>query len=150
MSAARSAILPCSRFCVHYVPIGASTGASGSTIRKWSSAQGWPREGRPVAFLDAALLWSSRNAATAGWLFVCKTPANTAFCCDSYRRPPVGAAVTIAYGKHRRDRYGRTLAYLTKADGVDFGLEMLTEGLCADYSAKYPHPRQDAYRAAKK
>lgn len=47
-----------------------------------------------------------------------------------------------------RDRYGRELAYVRLADGRDFGLVLVTEGLCADYGWKYPHARGAAYVAA--
>ncbi|TAL29043.1 MAG: hypothetical protein EPN98_21615 [Phenylobacterium sp.] len=46
------------------------------------------------------------------------------------------------------DVYRRTLAYVRLPDGADFGLELVREGLCADYGWKYPHPRMVEYRAA--
>jgi micrococcal nuclease len=49
-----------------------------------------------------------------------------------------------------RDRYGRTLAYVRMADGRDFGLVMVTEGLCSDFGWKYPHPRGAEYVAAER
>ncbi len=46
------------------------------------------------------------------------------------------------------DRYGRTLAFVRLADGRDFGLILVKEGLCQDYSWKYPHAREREYRKA--
>lgn len=43
-----------------------------------------------------------------------------------------------------RDRFGRTLAYVERA-GADVGRELIVEGLCVDYSHKYPHARQNQY-----
>lgn len=60
-----------------------------------------------------------------------------------------GDTVSIEGGE-KVDRYGRTLAYVRLPDGRDYGLLMLREGICSDYSAKYPHPRQAEYRAAER
>lgn len=63
-----------------------------------------------------------------------------------------GAAVTLEPARPgvelARDRYGRTLAYVRLPDGRDFGLVLVTEGLCSDFGWKYPHPRGGAYLAA--
>jgi len=47
------------------------------------------------------------------------------------------------------DRYGRLLAYLRTDDGKDFGKRMLSDGLCRDYSKKYPHLRAREYSQIK-
>lgn len=64
----------------------------------------------------------------------------------------VGAKVTIEPGKKgfSRDRYGRTLAYVRLADGADYGLQLLKERRCSDFTWKYPHPRGAEYSAAVK
>ena len=60
---------------------------------------------------------------------------------------PERAEVTIE--AHGHDRYGRTLAYVMLPDGRDLGLTLLREGVCADWSTRYPHPRSATYKAAK-
>lgn len=45
-----------------------------------------------------------------------------------------------------KDRYGRLLAYVRLPNGVDFGLAMITAGLCSDFSFRYPHARELQYR----
>lgn len=64
----------------------------------------------------------------------------------------VGSSVKLEPGDHgfKLDRYGRTLAYIRLSDGRDYGLQVLKEGLCADFSWKYPHPRQSAYVSGQK
>lgn len=66
----------------------------------------------------------------------------------------VGQLVTlepsVPGAKLLRDRYGRTLAYVRLEDGRDFGLAMVTEGYCADFGWKYPHPRGAEYVAAER
>jgi Staphylococcal nuclease homologue len=49
-------------------------------------------------------------------------------------------------GAQLHDRYGRVLAYVRLPDGSDLGLTLLREGLCADATASYPHPRTAQYR----
>ena len=44
-------------------------------------------------------------------------------------------------GPTETDFYKRTLAYVRLPDGRDLGLLLLQEGLCDDYTWKYPHPR---------
>ena len=46
------------------------------------------------------------------------------------------------------DVYDRLLAYVRLPDDRDLGLVLLEEGLCSDFSWRYPHARQAAYRAA--
>ena len=46
------------------------------------------------------------------------------------------------------DPYNRVLAYIRLDDGRDFGLVLVTEGLCEDFSWKYPHPRSAEYLRA--
>ena len=53
-------------------------------------------------------------------------------------------------GKFKLDVFGRLLAYIRMADGRDFGLVMVKEGLCEDFGWKYPHPRGKEYRKAQK
>ncbi len=45
------------------------------------------------------------------------------------------------------DRYGRALGYVWLADGRDLGQWLIATGRCADWSARYPHPRQAFYGA---
>jgi endonuclease YncB( thermonuclease family) len=53
-------------------------------------------------------------------------------------------------GKYKHDRFGRLLAFVRLADGVDYGLKMIADGHCGDFSWKYPHPRSAEYAAAEK
>ncbi len=46
------------------------------------------------------------------------------------------------------DPYNRVLAYIRLDDGRDFGLVLVTDGLCEDFSWKYPHPRSAEYLRA--
>ena len=46
------------------------------------------------------------------------------------------------------DPYRRVLAFIRLADGRDFGLVLVSEGLCEDFSWKYPHPRSAEYLRA--
>ena len=46
--------------------------------------------------------------------------------------------------------FDRLLAYVRMADGRDYGLVMIKEGLCEDFGWKYPHPRGKEYEAAEK
>jgi micrococcal nuclease len=46
------------------------------------------------------------------------------------------------------DPYNRLLAYIRLDDGRDFGLALVTDGLCEDFSWKYPHPRSAEYLIA--
>jgi endonuclease YncB( thermonuclease family) len=51
-----------------------------------------------------------------------------------------------------QDKYGRTLAYVTSAEGTDIGLTLITSGLAAarydGYDGYDAHPRQDEYHRA--
>ena len=44
--------------------------------------------------------------------------------------------------------WDRLLAYVRMADGRDFGLVMVQEGLCEDFGWKYPHKRGTEYKKA--
>jgi endonuclease YncB( thermonuclease family) len=52
----------------------------------------------------------------------------------------------ILEGSSDKDPYGRLLAYIRLPDGRDLGEILIMEGLCEDFSWKYPHPRQDRYK----
>lgn len=49
-------------------------------------------------------------------------------------------------GEFRRDIYKRRLAYIRLDDGNDYGLLMINEGLCEDFSSSYPHARSNLYK----
>jgi len=53
-------------------------------------------------------------------------------------------------GKCKSGSYGRKLRYIRIPDGRDFGLQLIKEGLCEDFSWKYPHAKQKEYRKAQK
>ena len=55
-----------------------------------------------------------------------------------------GKAVRLVFGKDKRDRYGRLLAYVELSDGTDIGARMIQEGQALAY-LKYPFERQDRY-----
>lgn len=61
-----------------------------------------------------------------------------------------GATVSLEPGEggFEWDVYDRLLAYIRLSDGRDLGLTLIDEGLCSDFSWRYPHPRSEAYRAA--
>ncbi|MFN3197343.1 MAG: thermonuclease family protein [Bradymonadia bacterium] len=61
-----------------------------------------------------------------------------------------GQQITLEPGENgfEWDTFGRLLAYVRLPDDQDFGLVMLSEGLCSDFSWRYPHPRQGPYREA--
>jgi micrococcal nuclease len=64
---------------------------------------------------------------------------------------PLKTPVTmVTPPKNKKDRYGRTLGYVMLPDGRDVGLELVKDGLCKEWSDRYPHPRQDEYRDAAK
>lgn len=44
--------------------------------------------------------------------------------------------------------YGRQLRYVRLPGGRDYGIELVKEGLCQDFSFKYPHPREESYQKA--
>jgi micrococcal nuclease len=46
------------------------------------------------------------------------------------------------------DQFGRLLRAVTLADGTDFGLRMISEGLAREYTDDTPHANQRAYRGA--
>lgn len=48
----------------------------------------------------------------------------------------------------RTDYYGRALFYVQLADGTDYGLEMIQDGLATSYRYNRDYDRQDQYRAA--
>ena len=60
-----------------------------------------------------------------------------------------GLTIVLQAGatEFERDVFGRTLAY-AEYMGVDIGLELIERRLCADYSYKYPHARQERYGRA--
>lgn len=53
-------------------------------------------------------------------------------------------------GHFEEDKYHRILAYTNLPNGSDFGLGMIEKGLCYDFGFRYPHNREDQYRAAQK
>lgn len=65
-----------------------------------------------------------------------------------------GVVVTLEAGskdgKLKKDRYGRFLAYVRLPDGGDYGLVMLQERQCEDFSWKYPHHRMKEYKGVTK
>ncbi|MBN2496000.1 MAG: thermonuclease family protein [Deltaproteobacteria bacterium] len=48
-------------------------------------------------------------------------------------------------GPCRKGSFGRALRYVRLEDGRDFGLEMIRDGFCEDFSFRYPHPRGQQY-----
>lgn len=48
------------------------------------------------------------------------------------------------------DKYGRTLAYVTLADGRDYGLTMIRGGFAREYTYDTPYQRQAIYRRAER
>lgn len=46
------------------------------------------------------------------------------------------------------DKYGRSLRFVTLADGSDYGLAMIRGGYAHEYTYKTPHAKQAEYRAA--
>jgi endonuclease YncB( thermonuclease family) len=63
-----------------------------------------------------------------------------------------GARVTLTFdaSQGRRDRYGRTLAYLSAPGVGDVGLAMIRRGRAAEYTYATPYDRQRSYRAAER
>jgi micrococcal nuclease len=65
-----------------------------------------------------------------------------------------GQTVTLESGSDSvqidGDMYGRVLAYIRLDDGRDLGQILLEQGLCEDFSFKYPHPRQVLYKSVAK
>lgn len=56
--------------------------------------------------------------------------------------------VTIDQSQGEKDKYGRTLAYVTLPDGTDFGKYMIENGYAYEYTYEKPYERQAAYKAA--
>jgi len=61
-----------------------------------------------------------------------------------------GTKVIISYDQSQgtRDKYDRLLAYITLADGRDFGETMLKEGFGYEYTYNIPYEKQSSYKAA--
>ena len=53
-------------------------------------------------------------------------------------------------GSFESGGYKRPLAYVRMPNKSDYGLTMIKKGLCQDYSHRYPHSREEQYRAAQK
>lgn len=60
-----------------------------------------------------------------------------------------GKLVRLEYDRTRRDRYGRTLAYLRLEDGTFVNLEIVREGYGFAYT-KYPFRYMDEFRNAER
>jgi micrococcal nuclease len=59
-----------------------------------------------------------------------------------------GQKVTLEYDpSNTTDKYGRTLAYVFREDGLDFNLGMVAIGYAHSYKT-YPHPRLDEFNKA--
>ena len=41
---------------------------------------------------------------------------------------------------------GRELRYIRLKTGEDFGLMLVKDGYCSDYSLEFPHPREKKYQ----
>jgi len=61
-----------------------------------------------------------------------------------------GRSVTLAFDRETNDRHGRTLAYLTLADGTDVQARILTEGLAWCVAIPPNTARAEAYCAAER
>jgi micrococcal nuclease len=63
-----------------------------------------------------------------------------------------GARVWLEYDatQGRRDRYGRTLAYLWLADGRLYNETIIAEGFAHEYTFAVPYRYRDAFRAAER
>jgi len=61
-----------------------------------------------------------------------------------------GTKVIISYDQSqgRRDKYDRLLAYVTLADGRDFGETMIKEGFAYEYTHNIPYEKKSSYQAA--
>ena len=60
------------------------------------------------------------------------------------------ATVTLECGPTcKTGPYNRALRYIRLQDGSDYGLILINEGLCVDYT-KYPHARTQQYVAAQR
>jgi micrococcal nuclease len=58
-----------------------------------------------------------------------------------------GRSVTLVPGREREDRYGRTLAYVQRSDGLDLEVELLRRGLARTLTIAPNDDRATQYRA---
>jgi micrococcal nuclease len=58
-----------------------------------------------------------------------------------------GRSVRLVLGREQRDRYGRTLAYVTRADGFDLEVELLRGGYARTLEIAPNDDRAPRYRA---
>jgi micrococcal nuclease len=58
-----------------------------------------------------------------------------------------GRSVTLVLGQEREDRYGRTLAYVQRADGFDLEVELLRRGFARTLTIAPNDARATQYRA---
>jgi micrococcal nuclease len=49
-----------------------------------------------------------------------------------------------------KDKYGRSLRYITLPDGSDYGLSMIREGYAYEYTYEVPYEKQSEYKNAQK
>lgn len=63
-----------------------------------------------------------------------------------------GATVSLEYDptQGRTDRYGRTLAYLWRSDGLLYNLQMIADGYAHEYTYRIPYKHQELFRAAER
>ena len=83
-----------------------------------------------------------------GYTVGCWGPEATEFA----RSTMVGQRVALVPDptQDRTDRYGRTLAYLVRADGWDYSVEAARAGTAKSYVYDQPVSRYDAIQAAEK
>ena len=62
------------------------------------------------------------------------------------RRTVEGWRVRLEHGWEKRDRYGRTLAYVFRADGLFLNAELVRQGY-GHAMTRFPHPHMEEFRA---